>query len=380
VSAGGKRVALVIGNSEYREAPLRNALNDGRDMADALRVLGFAVISGENLERRAMEDKIITFGEQLREEDVGLFYFAGHGMQVSGVNYLVPIQAQITKEQYISSEAVPLTRVLQAMERAGNKTNIIILDACRNNPFVGSFRSGSFRSVTRGLAPVLAPRGMLIAYATDPGDVAADGDGRNGLYTETLLQYIRNPDLEIMEVFKWVGRTVSGKSAGKQVPWVNTSLYEDFYFTLSSLAKQGYLQVGVNVETAHVRINGIEVGIARQEVPLRLRHEVGTLIVRVAADGYDPVERPVTIAENQWTREAFVLRQRVAPQELLAPPPAPAVGTQPVSPPISLPQPASSPSEIGVVFWDIDPTTGQPVPRSQPPEKRTGGSSKPQRK
>jgi hypothetical protein len=305
VSAGGKRMALVMGNSTYREAPLPNALNDGRDMAEALRAVGFTVIAGENLERRAMEDAIITFGEHLQEEDVGLFYFAGHGVQVSGVNYLIPIQAQITKEQHISSEAVSLTRVLQVMEQAGNKTNIVILDACRNNPFIGSFRSA-----TRGLAPVLAPKGMLIAYATDPGDVAADGNGRNGLYTEALLQHIRSPDVEILEVFKGVGRAVIGKSEGKQVPWVNTSVYEDFYFTRSSPASPGNLPGG---------------------------------------------------------------RQRIAPQETPTPPLA--------SPPVSQPQRTSpSPGEFEIIYWVIEPKTGQLVPQSHPPEQRTGGSSKPQRK
>ena len=372
----GKRVALVIGNSAYQEAPLPNAMNDGRDMAAALRELGFEVIPGENLERRAMEDAIITFGEHLQEGALGVFYFAGHGSQVSGVNYLIPIKAQITKEQHISSEAVPLTRVLQVMERAGDEVNIVILDACRNNPFLGSFRS-----VTRGLAPVLAPKGMLIAYATKPGDVASDGGGRNGLYTEALLQHIRMPGIEILDVFKMVGRTVIEKSANKQVPWINTSLYTDVYLTPSALAEHGHLQVHVNVDAAHVRINGVEEGIARGEAPLRLRHlAVGTLTVRVEADSYEPLERPVTITANQWAQETFVLRRLVAPQGPLTPPAPPVKDPQSGSPAVARPQPEPQEGDEILTFWAPDPKTGQLLPRSQPLEKSPEGSRKPHSK
>jgi uncharacterized caspase-like protein len=139
------------------------------------------------------------------------------------VNYLIPIGAEITKEQHVWSEAVPVDRVLQAMERARNQANIVILDACRNNPYV------RIRSVPQGLAPMPAVTGMLIAYATDPGNVSSDGDGKNGLYTEALLQHIPTPGLKIEDVFKRVGRAVVEKTQGRQVPWMNSSLYEDVY-------------------------------------------------------------------------------------------------------------------------------------------------------
>ena len=374
-----KRVALVIGNSAYQQgSPLPNALNDARDMAAALRELGFTVIPGENLDRRAMEDAIITFGERLQGEGVSLFYYAGHGTQVSGVNYLIPIKAQITKEQHISSEAVPLTRVLQAMEMAENQTNIVILDACRNNPFVSGFRSPRL-----GLAPVLAPKGMLIAYATDPGNVASDGerDARNGLYTAALLQHLRMADVEILDVFKRVGRMVHDKSKGEQVPWINTSLYKDVYLAPSSLALYGHLQVQVNVDTAYVRINGVEAGIARREEPLRVRREAGTHTVRVEADGYEPVERPVTIAVNEWTREPFVLQRRVAlPEKTLTPQPVPAASPQPVSPPNPRPQPEAQSPENSVIIWAPDPKTGKLLPQQLPPDQSAGGSGKTQKK
>jgi Caspase domain/Bacterial Ig domain len=225
VAGSEKRVALVIGNSQYKEAPLRNPTNDARGMAAILRELGFEVTLGEDLSKREMGEAIRAFGQQLRGGNVGLFYFAGHGVQVNGINYLIPIGAQIEKELDVEFEAVHVDRVLAEMEAAENKMNIVILDACRGNPLARSSRSG-----TRGLAPVLAPSGTLIAYATAPGSVAADGDGRNGLYTEVLLQQIRLPDLKIEDVFKGVRRAVKAKSRGRQVPWETSALEGDFYF------------------------------------------------------------------------------------------------------------------------------------------------------
>ena len=158
------RIALVIGNSAYAEAPLANPVNDARDMSATLRQLGFEVLSGENLNLRQMEDLIREFGRKIRGGGIGMFYFAGHGAQVGGANYLIPIGAKINGEAEVKYEAVDAGFVLAQMEEARNRLNIVVLDACRNNPFARSFRSSS-----RGLASIDAPVGTLIAYATSPG-------------------------------------------------------------------------------------------------------------------------------------------------------------------------------------------------------------------
>ncbi len=159
-----------------------NPVNDARDIAQALTRLGFEVIHRENLSQSEMKRAIRAFGEKIRSSDVSLFYYAGHGIQVNGENYLVPVDATINHEAEVEYEAVDLGLVLAQMEQAKNRVNVVILDACRNNPFARSFRSAS-----RGLASVTAPGGTLIAYATAPGSVAADGGARNGLYTQELL-------------------------------------------------------------------------------------------------------------------------------------------------------------------------------------------------
>src|SRR5262245_37718456 len=223
------RVALVIGNSAYRDTPLPNPVNDARGMAAALRNVGFDVIAGENLTQKDMLRAIGEFGQRLNGGAVGLFYFAGHGMQVKGENYLIPVGADIQKELDVEVEAIKLSRVLNELEEAHNQTSILILDACRNNPF-----ARSFRAVVNGLGQVTAPAGTLIAYATSPGSVASDGPGRNGLYTEELLAAIREPGLKIEDIFKRVRVRVREKSNNNQVPWENSSLVGDFYFVPSN--------------------------------------------------------------------------------------------------------------------------------------------------
>jgi hypothetical protein len=226
---GERRVALVIGNSAYQNSPLLNPANDARDMAATLRVLGFEVIEGENLSQREMENYIRLFGSKIRDGGVGLFYYAGHAIQINGINYLVPVGATITIEQEVKYESVDVGLVLAQMESARNGLNIVILDACRNNPFARSFRSAS-----QGLASMDAPRGTLIAYATSPGSTARDGDGRNGTYTEELLRSIRVPGLSIEQVFKKVRVAVVGRTNGSQTPWESSSLVGDFYFSAAT--------------------------------------------------------------------------------------------------------------------------------------------------
>jgi formylglycine-generating enzyme required for sulfatase activity len=228
----GKRLALVIGNSAYPNAPLKNPVNDAQDIAAALRALGFEVISRENVNQNDMKRAIREFGEKIRGAAVGLFYYAGHGVQVNGENYLVPVDAKVESEQEVEYECVKAGFVLAQMDAARNSMNIVILDACRNNPFVRSFRSES-----KGLAQMDAPSGTLIAYATAPGSVASDGAGRNGLYTQELLKQMRTSGLGIEDVFKRVRISVRAATQQKQTPWESSSLVGDFYFSGSTAAK-----------------------------------------------------------------------------------------------------------------------------------------------
>jgi len=227
-----QKVALVIGNSDYTISPLLNPANDARDMADALRDNGFEVLEYEDIPDLAeMKKAIRSFGGRIRNGGVGLFYYAGHGLQVSGKNYLIPIQAEIYSEEEVEYESVDVGFVLAQMENAGNRMNIVILDACRNNPFARSWRSAS-----QGLAFIDAPTGTLIAYATAPGKVASDGTGDNGLYTEELLDQIRIEGLKIEDVFKQVRAAVVERSDGQQTPWESSSLIGDFYFVEPGLS------------------------------------------------------------------------------------------------------------------------------------------------
>jgi hypothetical protein len=220
-----RRVALVIGNSSYAVSPLKNPVNDAHDIAKALTQLRFDVIYRENLNQNDMKRAIREFGARIRNGSVGLFYFAGHGVQVNGINYLVPVDAKIESAEEVEYECVDAGFVLAQMESAGNNMNIVILDACRNDPFVHSFRSAS-----RGLAQMDAPSGTLIAYATAPGSVASDGNARNGLYTQELLKFMQAPGLGIENVFKQVRISVRKLTNGKQTPWESSSLTGDFFF------------------------------------------------------------------------------------------------------------------------------------------------------
>lgn len=221
-----KRIALVIGNGAYASAPtLKNPPNDARDMAATLKMLGFDVTSGINVNQRDMKRLIREFGQKLKSGGSGLFYYAGHGVQSNGRNYLIPVEADIQSEAEVEDSSVDVSLVLKYMDEAQNGLNVVILDACRNNPF-----SRSFRSASSGLAQVDAPTGTLIAYATAPGHVASDGTAQNGLYTSELLKQMRVPGLSATEMFMRVRAEVMKQTANKQVPWEASSLVGSFYF------------------------------------------------------------------------------------------------------------------------------------------------------
>src|SRR5580704_7016782 len=243
-SAADKRVALVVGNSGYRNVtPLDNPANDARLLADTLRALGFTLVGGGaqlDLDKAAFDRTVQAFGAQLAGADVGLFYYAGHGVQVRDKNYLIPIDANPTKEADVDFQMLDSNLVLRQMEGAHTRLNIVILDACRNNPFGGrglaidrgrETETGRLRSTTGGLAQMQAPEGTLISFATQPGNVAQDGVGGHSPYAAALAETIRTPGLGIFDAFNRVGLQVKRATKGEQQPWVSSSPIDGaFYF------------------------------------------------------------------------------------------------------------------------------------------------------
>ncbi len=213
------RLALVIGNGAYPGNALANPPNDAADMAALLKQSGFEVIQRENASLKEMHRALREFGDRLGRETLGLFFFAGHGVQVRGRNYLLPVDADIGREDEVSFNALDLQAVLEKMDSARNHTNLIILDACRNNPFASKFKLAN-----SGLAQIDAPPGTVVAFATAPGSTAADGSGRNGLYTKHLLANLGKPGARIEDAFKQVRVAVRADSNGAQTPWESTSL------------------------------------------------------------------------------------------------------------------------------------------------------------
>jgi tetratricopeptide (TPR) repeat protein len=227
-----KRTALIIGNSDYQKTGrLPNPVNDATDMAKALQELGFDVILLEDATLRQMGEALNEFHAKLSQGGVGVFYYAGHGMQLDSENYLIPIDAQLERKQDTPYEALPVGKILGAMEDANNDVNIIILDACRDNAFSRQWQRSS---QAEGLAPVQAVRGTYIAYATAPGDVAADGEDRNGTFTAQILRHIKTPNLSVEEMFKRVRQDVLRETNNQQIPWDSSSLVGDFSFNQTS--------------------------------------------------------------------------------------------------------------------------------------------------
>jgi uncharacterized caspase-like protein len=239
-ASGEQRIALVIGNGTYRDAPLLNPPNDAEDVAKRLSELGFRVMLHQNATQRQMKQAIRDFSAALRGGGVGLFYFAGHGVQSRNRNYLLPVSADVQNEYELEDEAVDANLVIGAMDEAETRVNIVILDACRNNPFAKSFRSSR-----QGLAQMDAAKGSLIAFATAPGSVAADGLGRNGTYTKYLLASLEQPSAEIERVFKRVAQGVSTETRGRQIPWTSSSLTGDFFFAPPAQAPKQEMPIAV---------------------------------------------------------------------------------------------------------------------------------------
>ena len=219
-----RRVALVVGNAKYEMSPLTNPTNDSADIAAKLKSYGFDVVYRENLKIRQIGSMLKEFKSKLTPGSTALVFYAGHGLQVRGENFFPVVDADIQSEEDIQNQSIGLKQLMDILEDAKTRTNIVLLDACRNNPF-----ERKTRSLSRGLASVSAPSGTMIAYSTRPGSVAEDGSGRNGLYTEQLLKIIDNKK-PIEQVLKQLVSSVKSASKGRQEPWSEGSLEGDFCF------------------------------------------------------------------------------------------------------------------------------------------------------
>ena len=237
-AAAEKRIALVVGNSAYQNVSrLQNPKNDALLVAETLKQLGFTLVGGQaqvELDKAGFDSAVQRFGNQMVGADVALFYYAGHGIQVRGANYLVPISANPTREADVDFQMVDANLILRQMEGAGTRLNIVILDACRNNPFGGR----GLRAADGGLAQIRAPEGTLLSYATQPGNVALDGDDGHSPYTRALVDIMQKPGLDVLQTFNQVGLAVKRATGSAQQPWVSSSPIDGaFYFSSDASGK-----------------------------------------------------------------------------------------------------------------------------------------------
>jgi len=238
-----KRVALVVGNAAYTHAgALANPTNDANDMADALEAVGFTVIRALDVDKRGFDRKVRDFSAALEDADDAVFFYAGHGLQVAGQNYLIPVDAKLSSERDLDFEALPLNFVLRQMElQREGRTNVVFLDACRDNPLGRNLaRSMGTRSssIGRGLAQVETGVGTFISFSTQPGNVALDGDGRNSPFASALVERIAKPGRSLAAMMVEVRNDVLARTGGEQVPWDHSALTGDFYFNQEGLPQQ----------------------------------------------------------------------------------------------------------------------------------------------
>lgn len=247
IVSGETRTALVIGNSTYRTSPLRNPVNDAQAVAIALKGLGFEVILRENASQREMLDALREFALKSAKSQVRLLYYAGHGVQIKGRNYLMPVDADVQTEDEIAQKGTDVTEFLERLGTSPNGVNLVVLDACRNNPFTSTpsqladsrrFRTRGLAPQAAGLAPLQAPSGTLIAFSTAPGSVAVDNPSqKNSVYTKHFLTSLRTPGLPIERLFKQVRVAVAQETQQQQVPWETSSLMGEFCFRTDPMGK-----------------------------------------------------------------------------------------------------------------------------------------------
>jgi uncharacterized caspase-like protein len=341
-AAAEKRVALVIGNGAYENVPrLPNPSNDASDMAAKLRGLGFDVVEGLDLGKRDMEKRIRAFADQLAGADVGLFYYAGHGLQVDQRNFLAPVDAQLKSESDLDFEAVQLDLVLKQMVRNA-RTSIVFLDACRDNPLAANLAQVS-RSldVGRGLARVEAAASMMIVYSTEPGKVALDGSGRNSPFTSALLRHIDSEGESISDVMIDVRNDVLNATGGKQRPFESASLTGQFYFKPAPQAAGKAASTDAEIAALRQEIERLQ---ADQGAALKSQQEQLVLLQKKLADKTKPTEAPPP-PTNAPTPDAPSRVIAVEPAASGNPAPAPASASNPSE---TTATPSQEPTEVAV--------------------------------
>jgi Caspase domain len=297
------RIALVIGNATYQHVPaLQNSGNDAKDIGATLRTLGFTVEELRDGSRAQMVEAIARVRDKLKgQQGLGMLYYAGHGMQVDWRNFMLPVEMQLTKASDVPQQAVDVNAVLDAFKGAGTRMNVLVLDACRDNPFTKGATSG------KGLAPMDAPPGTLLAYATAPGNVAEDGGPgeENGLYTQYLLNELRRPQARIEDVFKRVRLQVRQKSQGRQIPWESTSLEEDFSFNQGA---QGLRAEDLDLMAKEAKQK--EQQLAKAAVEAREREKIAAVALereKTARVSYASIERQARLDSERERLAAIAL-------------------------------------------------------------------------
>jgi caspase domain-containing protein/uncharacterized protein DUF4189 len=302
-AAAEKRIALVIGNSAYRNiTALDNPSKDAALMAETLSGLGFTLVGGRaqlDLDKQAMDNAVQSFGRQVQGADVALFYYAGHGVQVAGSNYLVPVNANPTREADVDFQMTDVNLVLRQMQGSGTRLNLVILDACRNNPF----GARGLRASDGGLAQMRAPDGTLISYATQPGNVAQDGSDGHSPYTKALAATIKQAGLDIFETFNQVGLAVKRETGGAQQPWVSSSPIDGTFYFVPPIQKAPQV-AAAQPDAATDRLRADP-----DRVPIRDPALLSELSERLYEHNYDP-ETPD--GHSDLTRAITKLQERIA--------------------------------------------------------------------
>ncbi|MEW5814402.1 MAG: SUMF1/EgtB/PvdO family nonheme iron enzyme [Spirochaetota bacterium] len=323
ISAGAeeKRIALVIGNNAYQSSPLRNPLNDARDVSQSLAAVDFEVETLLDASRKEMDDAIYKFGVKLREGGVGLFYYSGHGAQYRGENYLIPVDVTIRSAVELPYKAVPAGLLLGYMNEARNELNMVVLDACRDNPFAGA------KSVDKGLTVMgERPEGSIIVYATAPGKTAEDGTGRNSPFTSAFLKYVRRPGIDVKRAFDFIGQEVAQSTQDRQRPAIYHDFYGEFYFAGEGggeasvveerapgpviTIEEAYGSVRVETETAGTfYLDGVRQTSVPAGASARIDNlEAGTHTFRMVYEDGERETKTVTVYKDSTAPVAFSYR------------------------------------------------------------------------
>jgi hypothetical protein len=336
-----KRIALVVGNSSYQNvARLNNPANDARLMVDTLRALGFAIVGNGaqiDLDKAAFDNAVRAFGRQLQGTEVGLFYYAGHGLQVRGANYLVPVSANLVREADFDFELEDVGLVLRQMETSGTRLNMVFLDACRNNPFGGR----GLRALETGLAQMRAPEGTLISFATQPGSVALDGSDGHSPFTAALATIIRKPGLGIFDALNEVGLAVQDNTGGAQQPWFSTPPIKGAFFfapgTSPPSASPSATPIAVLPAPVAKRPQATQ---PANLAPSPLQPSSGPLTMQECAEKYKAAREAGALGGQKWNDFRYTQCGGTA---ITAPSPAPAASpssatASPAATPLALPR------------------------------------------